>query len=92
MHFNKKDRRSLDCACQKAVLFKRLFYFPKLGCILQNGSVGREQPGICNILQAFSAERDSVRIIVIGFKAVNPADQPKHYTSVISKQKIDDVD
>src|SRR5699024_9081123 len=31
-------------------------------------------------------------IIPEGFKAVNPADQPKHYTSVISKQKIDDAD
>ena len=36
---------------------------------------------------------DGGRVIIPeGFKAVNPADQPKHYTSVISKQKIDDAD
>src|SRR5699024_4110108 len=36
---------------------------------------------------------DGARVIIPeGFKAVNPADQPKHYTSVISKQKIDDAD
>ena len=31
-------------------------------------------------------------IIPEGFKAVNPEDQPKHYESVISHQKIDDED
>ena len=36
---------------------------------------------------------DGGRVIIPeGFKAVNPEDQPKHYTSVISKQKIDDED
>ena len=31
-------------------------------------------------------------IIPERFDVVMPADQPKHYTSVISKQKIDDAD
>lgn len=36
---------------------------------------------------------DGGRIIIPeGFKTVNPDQQPKHYTSVISHQKIDDID
>lgn len=36
---------------------------------------------------------DGGRVIVPeSFEVVNPADQPRHYTSVISKQKIDDAD